>query len=152
MFRHLCIWNKVSLNVCSRCASFRWQRSNTSVISWEITISSHGQSAVWSVLPPGIWNCSCWYHSRPARTGPCSSWHCPDTWTPCLATSAPENPGISKERRGNSTDTTDMWLPTLQVHLTKSAYSMAWLARIVLTLRPSPRPSVQFKLLLWVDI
>ena len=36
MFRHLWIWNKVSLNVCSRWASFLWQRSNTSVISWEI--------------------------------------------------------------------------------------------------------------------
>ena len=38
MLRHLWIWNKVSLNVCSLWASFRWQRSNTSVMSWETII------------------------------------------------------------------------------------------------------------------
>ena len=33
IFKHLWIWNSVSLNVCSRCASFRWHLSKTSVMS-----------------------------------------------------------------------------------------------------------------------
>ena len=95
IFKHLWIWNNVSLNVCNRCASFRWHLSKTSVMSWNCEIWSLQFYQKVSGSPLDIWSCNSWCHWPLSRIALCISSRCLDFWTPCLAASAPETLRIS---------------------------------------------------------